>query len=296
MARVSLNPLFRMPSDANVVLNGRAKQYTCTEYTGCLSIKSVVRGKVHYEACGTQFCVDETSYLVLNSGTRYSMQISSNSEVETFCVFFEPGLVTDVLRNRAVTAAHLLDEPFSKSVVLFDPIEHMHPHDSLVTPVLNRLYGDVQNAETGDTEETLIHLMESLVRIHHRARHQIETVAAMRSATRSEIYRRLYHARDYIDACYMRPLTLEQVATVACMSRFHFLRTFKQLFAETPHQYLTRKRLDRADVLLSTSDMPVYQVAMEVGLQSTEAFIRLFRTRHGVSPNSYRSLTRRQQI
>jgi AraC-like DNA-binding protein len=83
-------------------------------------------------------------------------------------------------------------------------------------------------------------------------------------------------------------LSIEDVARTAGVSPFHFIRRFRALFGETPHQFRMRARLDRAKHLLAVSDYSVTDVCMEVGLTSLGSFSDLFARRVGVSPSVYR--------
>jgi AraC-like DNA-binding protein len=105
-----------------------------------------------------------------------------------------------------------------------------------------------------------------------------------------ETYQRLMRAREFMDSNYSRPLDLNQVSGEACFSRFHFLRLFRETFQETPHQYLMRKRIEKAKELLSTGKHTVTDVCFEVGFQSLGSFSTLFRRFVGYPPISYRSM------
>lgn len=105
-----------------------------------------------------------------------------------------------------------------------------------------------------------------------------------------DVYRRLWRARRFIDACYDRPLDLECISSEACFSRYHFIRLFKQAFHRTPHQYLVEKRIERAKELLASSRLSVTDVCFEVGFQSLGSFSTLFQKRTGSSPLIYRNL------
>jgi transcriptional regulator GlxA family with amidase domain len=85
-----------------------------------------------------------------------------------------------------------------------------------------------------------------------------------------------------------KPISVGEIATVACFSSFHFLRSFKQVFRETPHQYLTRRRLDRAQDLLLQTEMSVTNICFAVGFESLGSFCSLFRRHTGQSPERYR--------
>jgi transcriptional regulator GlxA family with amidase domain len=73
------------------------------------------------------------------------------------------------------------------------------------------------------------------------------------------------------------------------MAPHHFLRTFKLAFHQTPHQYLTHLRLERAQSLLRHTDTPVTDICMDVGFESLGSFSWLFRRECGQSPSAFRS-------
>src|SRR5205823_868192 len=115
-----------------------------------------------------------------------------------------------------------------------------------------------------------------------------------RAATRLEIFRRTLMARDFMEASLDRPVSVAEIASVACFSPFHFLRSFKQVFHETPHQYLTRRRIERAQDLLVQTELSVTNICLDIGFESLGSFSTLFRRHTGVSPERYRSQNRIQ--
>ena len=103
-----------------------------------------------------------------------------------------------------------------------------------------------------------------------------------------ELLRRLCRARDAIHDRSGEALTLDDLARTAGLSRFHFLRSFRAMYSATPHQYLTRVRLQRARQLLLEERASVTEVCFEVGFQSLGSFSALFRRRMGEPPISFR--------
>jgi AraC-like DNA-binding protein len=88
------------------------------------------------------------------------------------------------------------------------------------------------------------------------------------------------------------PQGLDELARIAGLSRYHFLRTFKAVTGITPHQWVLRARLrDAARRLVATRD-PVTVIALDVGFEDLSNFIRTFRAEFGVSPRQYRTPTR----
>jgi AraC-like DNA-binding protein len=104
----------------------------------------------------------------------------------------------------------------------------------------------------------------------------------------NDLLRRLCLARAAIHDRSSHPLTLDDLARVAGLSRFHFLRLFHEAFSATPHEYLTRVRLGRARQLLLEERASVTDVCFEVGFQSLGSFSALFARRMGESPATFR--------
>jgi AraC-like DNA-binding protein len=101
--------------------------------------------------------------------------------------------------------------------------------------------------------------------------------------------RHLLRAKDLADARYFEPLSVDDLATAAGLSRAHFSREFRRAFGESPHAYLLTRRLERAAALLRTTDRSVADVCMSVGLQSIGSFTTSFSRMFGVSPTAYRA-------
>lgn len=112
----------------------------------------------------------------------------------------------------------------------------------------------------------------------------------------TDIYQRIVAAKVFMDENFHEPISLEGISERAYLSRFHFHRLFSRIYRRTPHQYLTRKRLDKAQELLS-ANMDVSDVCNEVGFESLGSFSNLFRKEIGVGPRHYRNLMimRKQQ-
>src|SRR6266853_3843414 len=98
------------------------------------------------------------------------------------------------------------------------------------------------------------------------------------------VLRVLLHIQRNLD----RPLELEELASVACFSPFHFHRIFRGIVGESVMEYVRRLRLEQAAQKLRFSDSPVIDVALDAGYESHEAFTRAFSARFGLSPSSFR--------
>jgi AraC-like DNA-binding protein len=100
--------------------------------------------------------------------------------------------------------------------------------------------------------------------------------------------RHLLRAKDLADARYSEPLTVDDLAGAAKLSRAHFSREFRRAFGEPPHAYLLTRRLERAAALLRNTDRSVAEICFLVGLRSVGSFTTSFTRTYGMSPTAYR--------
>ena len=98
-----------------------------------------------------------------------------------------------------------------------------------------------------------------------------------------------------IERSAVQALTLDHLATRAGLSRYHFLRTFRQVTGVTPHQYLVRSRLRAAALRLGTGDERVIDVAYDSGFGDVSNFNKSFRAEYGAKPTHYRADAKRER-
>jgi AraC-like DNA-binding protein len=107
-----------------------------------------------------------------------------------------------------------------------------------------------------------------------------------------QTYKDLARARDFMRHAYQRPINLPDISAQANLSPYHFLRVYKQTFQETPHEFLTRLRIERAKTLLARGSHNVTEACFEVGFSSLGSFSTLFAHRVGLPPSEYRRYVR----
>ena len=103
---------------------------------------------------------------------------------------------------------------------------------------------------------------------------------------------RVCRARDLIRDCFTETITLDDCALEAGLSPWHLLRAFRSAFGETPKEFLTRLRLDRARHLLTITPRSVTDVCLDVGFSSLGTFSVLFKKHVGCSPREFRRRVR----
>ena len=261
---------------------------------GPLSIKTFYGGEAYYEVSGGHHRVDDNCYLLLNAGQEYAITVDAPTAVESYCLFFAPGLAEEVFYSLTTTATKLLDEPTSPLHAPLCFYERTYHHDDIVSPALFQLrLAAMNNAlDNCQLDEKFHQIIQQLLARHQQIHAEALALPYLRVATREEVYRRLYRARDYLLATMDQSVTLADMAQQANLSPTHFLRTFKALFQQTPHQYLLQQRLQRAAHLLMSTSLPITEISLMVGFTSLGSFSWRFRRSFGLSPAQYRRAKR----
>lgn len=104
-----------------------------------------------------------------------------------------------------------------------------------------------------------------------------------------EKYEQVRQSRMLMDTQFSEPLELDDLAKAACMSRFHFVRIFQQMYGLTPRVYLRDLRISKAKDLIKTG-MPVTQACLDVGYQSMPTFSSVFKKCTGHTPREYQRM------
>ena len=87
-------------------------------------------------------------------------------------------------------------------------------------------------------------------------------------------------------------IDVDTLAEIACMSKDHFIRTFKKQTGDTPNAYITKKKMEAAELLLITNDDTIKNVAMKLGYYDCSYFNKTFKKYSGATPQQYRDAHR----
>lgn len=114
------------------------------------------------------------------------------------------------------------------------------------------------------------------------------TSAAPAPAMPAPIARVMGHVDDNL----ARPLQVERLASIAKMSRGHFVRQFSAATGQAPSEYVLERRLERIERLLLATDLSVVQIAQATGFADANYLAKAFRRRRGMAPLQYRAAQR----
>lgn len=276
--------------DSNVIIHCIGKNIYYPDHWGPLSIKCAFRGNEYYQKGRCKYAVTENKFLVLNEGTKYSSHIDAEDEVESLTINFNIHYQSEAAKVLLSDADKLVDDPFTTATSGLCFEEKLFIHNTTVSPFIYKIRNLTRNfpKNTGAINETLYFLLEALLINNRELAYQIKEIDASRLSTKKEIYRRLNEVKDYIDSCYNEDITLDVLSKIALMSPFHLLRQFKKNYRQTPHQYLTARRLEKARSCIVYSKAPLTDICFSIGFGDISSFSKLFKRKFGLSPQQYR--------
>lgn len=269
----------------NAIVSGRARHAEYATLTQTLSIKTARGGSETYAMGKRRLRVDDDSYLILNEGQTYSSVLQGDREAFSFCIFFRPGMADEVLGAMSAPLSQAADEGLHCARRKSQFAEHLRSHDHVVTPVLTQLARDASAGidHADELEEALQNLLQRMIAAEHRVHTAERLIASVKPATRAELLRRVCWAADFICSNYANPITLDEMAAAASLSKFHLVRLFRQIHSVSPHQFLIKKRLAVAGRLLERADLNLGEVARLAGFGTRWSLFRHLRRTTGES-------------
>lgn len=283
----------RLPATGgNLIIHSRFSKFHRRNLQNGYGIKYVVHGEERYKVDFRPYILGPQQYLLVNDGQDVETKVDTSSPTEGICVYFETAFLEHVYAQLREKHADLpgLEAMMSAGVLELCVKSYQGTHDALGA-LLGSLAIEIRNKPQqvqATVEQHLWELAESLLLSQAAVFAKIERLTSAKRTTRQELYKRLCKARNYIHANLDAPLDLDTLSQVACLSKYHFIRLFKEVYDQTPRQYLITQRLDRASNLLLTSSKTFHEICHEVGLKDSSSFGRLFKRSFGDTPQLYR--------
>jgi AraC family transcriptional regulator len=274
----------------NKISSRTGSQRQSMQYTADFSLRFVLSGNERYNLGKRSLSIYPDSFLILNRGTQFASDTTSGEPVQSFNINFDERFLEDFKDCYAFNDRQLLNRnPSSKENHHFD--ETIYPFKG---DIKYNVYHLKHHLDNGSHDELLIneYLHHCLLNYFNIYNDEIvckaDKLHFLNAGTKMEIMRRLNLAKEYLYSNYNQNISLDELADHACLSVNHLLRTFKQAFSVSPHQFLIQLRLQRAQLLLKNTGYPINEVVGMVGFECPSSFIRLFKTHYKITPLKYR--------
>lgn len=282
----------RVLKNENRISSETVQQAYYPEHKSNFSIKTVFSGHRTFKIGKRQLNLYPESFVVIKNGTSYSSVIDSSVPVNNLSISFSPAFLSDFNRMQKYNHADLLDEPFQDGDFQdFSFMETIYPFSGDMKYNIMHLKDHLETGTPDDLllNEYLHHCLINYYKVYNKeVVDKSDKLNFLNSSTKVEILKRLTLAKEYIISNYNKGIDLDDIARHACLSVNHLLRTFKQAYGQSPHQFLIKTKIDRSKYLLKNTNYTINEVVEIIGFECPSSFIRLFKSMNNITPGKYR--------
>ena len=243
------------------------KQIERKAYSDSPSVKMVLSGRENYKVDGRPYTLDLKRFLVVDNNNRVEINIDADKDVKGVCIFPKKDLLNEVAKTRISSHDSLLDKPFENHEIGLVHNQFRYS-DNRTGRFLKKNVPNIiklqKQSEALDFDNFYTGLAECIIDDQLELQGKLNNVASVKKATKEELYRRVFAAKDFVEDNFTNKICLDDLAQEAFLSKYHFTRTFKALFQLSPYQYLLQLRLQKAQELLAL-DYSYNEVSQLIG-------------------------------
>ncbi|MBC5991524.1 helix-turn-helix domain-containing protein [Pontibacter cellulosilyticus] len=274
-----------------VIMNATSTFCHRPDLKGPFSIFTNISGSSSVQVGSRRVTVSEDSFIITNKAQYYTLDIDSSTPIETFNLHLGQDVWEEYTYSCASTDLQQLDSPeYSQYTTLAEFPNLLQTRNQSINAALAKLYSLSQNPNYTklQLDEHLVLLFQALAGQKRELLQAASRIPQAKQSTRAELHKRISLATDFILSNPSEQCTLDELASMACMSKFHFLRTFTSIYRSTPHQFILGQRLQRSQRLLRKTNLSVGEVGTICGFPEIVSFSRAFTKYTGCSPAVFR--------
>ncbi len=278
----------KLPADKNHIVFSAIRYFEDEEISRGYSLKITLRGTEKYFLGDKRIDLVPNQVLLVNKNSSYISQIDSDEQVKGVCFYFSEQCLRNVLTDLTQGNSKKLDEPLNDCSnwqgfpeLLFPQATSGHWH------LFRRIAQDIASGHTTGIlqEELFYYLAASAVQASGDVMLQLDGLNSKKLSTRMELLRRLKLAKAYIEDSPAQNPGISELSEIAMMSDFHFIRSFKQAFGLSPHQYHIKCRMEKAAFLICKGKNTISEIAAFVGFPDVHSFSACFKKHFGCAPS-----------
>lgn len=280
-------------NNGNLICSSKLSYKNITEVNNNFSLHINFNGNEKFVLNKKKLRLFPHTFLAINPGTLYSDIIESGSPVQKLSISFGKSFMDD-FKSSYLKENYSFPDNFDNNL----PLQNLAFNETIF-PLLGDLKYNVEHlkalirANCKDElllNEFLYHILLNYYTLYQKDILFVEErLKDLQFGTRKEIYRRLGLAKEYLYSNFDQKISIYELSKYSCMSATHLIRSFRQAYHTTPHQFLINIRLKHAEFLLKNTAYPINKIVTTVGLDSTSTFIKLFKTRYNITPLKYRT-------
>lgn len=252
------------------------------------SLRYSFKGYQHFSIDGYHRTIGSNSMLFLSEGAHFNTDSLADMDVELMTLAFNPVFFEGTLQLSNATHEELLDSPVTDFDTNTDTsFRKINTEIGQTMIDLKQLFSKKHRAAFDSKLESLI-----VTLFNHKSKqttNALKKLNIIKKSTKREMIKRLEIGKDFMISQLWTTIKLDDVCREIGMSKYHFIRSFKDYYGLSPHQFLKSERIRFSSTLLNNTNLSISKIAVKAGYESTSSFSRSFREQTGITPLRYRN-------
>ncbi len=244
-------------------------QYQRETYRTPLSIKLVLKGEERYTINNQRVAIQANQFYIANFQDEVCIDFKNDIPALGICLHPPLELINDAVQY--YTAPEDIAPSCHSTAAAINCIDRIYRLEDddlgLFLWNLSRQFLHYKNwgKVNIDLEQLYEALSHKLVLAQLKMQRVLRSLPAQKRSTQLELFKRVAVLRDYIEDNYTQSLNSDDFSRISCLSKYHLIRSFRECFGKTPHQYLLHKRLTEGWKLRKTGRFTYPEIAAMVG-------------------------------
>lgn len=275
----------------NRIVYSSLTNYKAQLYAGHYGIKLPLYGLETYVLNGNKYVVGDNHFLLTNPGQRTEVLIDSDKPVRGICIGLRVSFLRLLHTEMSVDHKEMLNQQKQGETDELNVLNHCYSIKNTQSHLARFLHAIKQEYTTHgclNYEEGSFYysLGEAIIHAQNDVHIAVDQLSQQKLAIREEVYRRVDFMNQYIHDNFLRQITLDELAQVAMLSKYHAIRSFQKVFGISPYQQIKKLRIQKAKILLGHGET-VSATAHTCGFTDYRGFSKQFKQVVGLSPSQY---------
>nr|WP_321231624.1 AraC family transcriptional regulator [uncultured Psychroserpens sp.] len=266
----------------NHILRSTGNEIEVSVEKSAFSIKMPVCGEENYIIESNKYKLRPGEFLLVNHNQPLKCIIDSEIDVKGNCIYLDQQFVNQIFHD-ILKKDYFIESGLNNNFNLYNG-KYFLGNDSFSSIIRQSQYIDLNYS---NLEEYYVNLVFEMLKHQIGVNKLMNSLSITKFSTKQELHIRLNKAKSYIIDNYQEDLSIENISLNANISKFHLIRTFKEVFGDTPYNFLIKTRLNKSLELIINEKFTLEEIALKSGFKDRQNLCRNFKKTFGHSPSEW---------
>lgn len=267
--------------EKNAIRISELNTYSGEVHFSNVAAKFVLEGKETYIVNNKKFQVNKGEYIIGNNNQLSEVNINQNTV--GLCIDISNDIIAEIIET-------VFENPDLQEFLLTDNflINKYNSERTNLGHKINQLSKELLTHHNSGllSNELFYSIGENIVHDQALIFEQLSRLNYKKQEVSEDVFRNLLNTKNYIDDCFLNSINIADLMSVSLISKYAFIRQFKQTFGITPYHYILQKRLNYAKQKLLAGSK-IMDLAIETNFADTASFSKAFKAHFGMSPSKF---------